>query len=125
MSQYGYKAVQTYYDATLWKTNAPPEVLYDLFKAHKIQTNKEDESKVFVNLAKGTPGDRIFNKPLLRTDIDFDVQKAKEKNEDNPDMKKLLGTKKQHKYFVPTEPNWGPKARAMGGTHKKQKTDDE
>jgi tRNA G26 N,N-dimethylase Trm1 len=31
----GYKAVQTYYDHTLWKTDAPPEVIYDIVKSHK------------------------------------------------------------------------------------------
>lgn len=35
LSNYGYKAVQTYYSSALWKTNAPSEILYDLFKNHK------------------------------------------------------------------------------------------
>ena len=32
LSQLGYKAVQTYYAPRLWKTDAPPEVIYDIVK---------------------------------------------------------------------------------------------
>ena len=28
----GYKTSQTYYNSKLWKTDAPPEVIYDIFK---------------------------------------------------------------------------------------------
>ena len=30
-----YMVNQTYYSPTLWKTNAPPEVVYDIFKQFK------------------------------------------------------------------------------------------
>lgn len=35
LSQHGYKASQTYYSSKLWKTDAPPDIIYDLFKVHK------------------------------------------------------------------------------------------
>ena len=60
INQYGYKAVQTYYNSKLWKTNAPPEVLYDIFKSYKWFLNKNDKEKVFQNLNKTTAGYRIF-----------------------------------------------------------------
>lgn len=28
-----YEACQTFYNSSLWKTDAPPEVIYDLFRA--------------------------------------------------------------------------------------------
>ena len=43
LSQLGYKAVQTYYQSKQWKTDAPPEVLYDIFKAYKTQLYKGDD----------------------------------------------------------------------------------
>jgi len=33
----GYKCAQTYYSHSLWKTDAPPEVVYDVFKKFKHQ----------------------------------------------------------------------------------------
>jgi tRNA (guanine26-N2/guanine27-N2)-dimethyltransferase len=50
MNQLGYKAVQTYYSSKLWKTNAPPHVLYDIFKVFKTQTYKNDKDKILANL---------------------------------------------------------------------------
>ena len=44
INQYGYKAVQTYYNSKLWKTNAPPEILYDIFASRAIIT-------IFINKA--------------------------------------------------------------------------
>lgn len=60
INQYGYKAVQTYYNSKLWKTNAPPEILYDIFKSYKWNLYKNDQKKVFQNLNKTTAGYRIF-----------------------------------------------------------------
>ena len=31
----GYKLAQTYYDPKLFKTDAPPEAIYDIFKSYK------------------------------------------------------------------------------------------
>jgi len=30
-----YKLIQTYYDGDLWRTDAPPEAVYDIFKKWK------------------------------------------------------------------------------------------
>lgn len=60
MNQLGYKAVQTYYNSKLWKTDAPPDVLYDLFKAHKHWQFKNDQAKILANLSEKSAGFRIF-----------------------------------------------------------------
>jgi hypothetical protein len=52
--------VQTYYNSKLWKTNAPPEILYDIFKSYKYYLFKNDKEKVINNLNKTTAGYRIF-----------------------------------------------------------------
>ena len=89
---------------------------------------------MFTNLKPNTVGERIFKKPLIRDDISFDLKKAQEKsgggeNDKDKDsqINQMLGTsgkKKPGKYFVSQEPNWGPKARAMGGVHKSQKKEE-
>lgn len=33
----GFNACQTYYDQRLWKTNAPPQIVYDVAKSYKRQ----------------------------------------------------------------------------------------
>ena len=74
-----------------------------------------DKEKVFANLKPLTVGDRIFKKPLIKGDVSFDVKKVQDSD------KEMLGAsnkKKPGKYFVSQEPNWGPKARAMGGVKK-------
>ena len=85
--------------------------------------------KVLTNLKPGTVGSRIFDKPIIKDDVSFDVKKAKEEaGEGDKKIKEMLGSsnkKKPGKYFVSQEPNWGPKARAMGGAKKKQKKDEE
>lgn len=52
--------MQTYYNSKLWKTNAPPEILYDIFKSYKYNLFKNDKEKVINNLNKTTAGYRIF-----------------------------------------------------------------
>ena len=37
----GFRVCQTYYDAQLWKTDAPPEAIYDILKKHKQDTSPE------------------------------------------------------------------------------------
>lgn len=39
LNQYGYRAFQTYYNPDRWKTDAPPEVLYDIMKHTKWHDN--------------------------------------------------------------------------------------
>ena len=81
----------------------------------------------------GTIGHRIFQKPLLRPDISFDLKKAEEKEGvgqagKGSSLRETLGASvktKPGKYFVSSEPNWGPKARATGGTKRQKKEEDE
>mgnify|MGYP000940867795 CR=1 FL=1 len=60
MKKLGYNAIQTYYNPKYWKTDAPPEVLYDVFKAYKIEMCGGDKEKIMANLKDGTVGWRIF-----------------------------------------------------------------
>lgn len=76
MKQLGYNAVQTYYNAKQWKTDAPPEVLYDLFKVFKTKMYKDEPEKILLNFNKNSAGRRIFAKPLLNPDLDFDYKSA-------------------------------------------------
>ena len=78
MRQLGYNAVQTYYNSALWKTDAPPEVLYDVFKVFKTQLYKNDQEKILANLSANAPGRRIFEKPLLHPELSFDYKEAKQ-----------------------------------------------
>lgn len=107
MNQIGYKAVQTYYNSKLWKTNAPPDVLYDVFKVHKYMQFKNDQTKIFANLSEKSAGYRIFQKPLLNKDLKFDFKNA------DADLKPQV-KERQQKYYVNPQPNWGPKPRATG-----------
>lgn len=108
LTQQGYKTVQTYYNSRQWKTNAPPEVLYNIFKAYKLKQYDGDMTKVLTNLKPGSPGYRIFNKLIPGPEIDFDFKSATK--EDG----KIVSKKKQKKYYENPAPNWGPKPRATG-----------
>lgn len=100
-----YKLAQTYYDPTLWKTDAPPEAIYDIIKAYKKQLCEKEKTDFFLNIHKESPMMTILQKPL-EIEPDFN-------------MEKLEQNKKLRKYFVAPEANWGPKARATGGKDKK------
>lgn len=99
-----YPLCQTYYDSNLWKTTAPPEVIYDIFKSwKKLKTEQGDGYMKNVN--EGTPAHTILSREIS-VNPNFDVEQVKQSVKNQ----KLL-----RKYFTPTEPNWGPKARATGG----------
>ena len=100
----GYKCIQTYYNPKYWKIDAPPEIIYDVFKAYKKSSGHE----LLANLKEGTPGYRIFSKPMINENYEFDHTKATK--EDMTPSKK----KKQKKYYDNPAPNWGPKPRATG-----------
>ena len=97
-----YKAVQTYYDPNLWKTNAPPEVWYDIFKSFKKHHYEQDYMH---NVGENSVAHKILTREIVH-EPSFEVDKAQSK-EENKNLKR--------KYFTATEPNWGPKARATGG----------
>ena len=122
MSQLGHKAVQTYYSADLWKTDAPPEALYRVLAKFKQHELNYDKAKVFGNIKETAPGFKILEKYCDDSKLDFDIKKElkDEKTEQDKeagqedDLEKILRSvkKKQKKYFDNPEPNWGPKARA-------------
>lgn len=100
----GYKVTQTYYDPKLWKTDASPEVVYDIIKAFKKEWCEKEKQDLFLNVHESSPMHLILSKPLeIKPDFN---------------MEKLEQNKKLRKYFVAPEANWGPKARATGGSKK-------
>lgn len=104
----GYKITQTYYEAFLWKTNAPPAVVYDVFKTFKAQREGESDN-VFKNCKEGSIAHKILSLPVVhKPDFEFKEEVVENKQ-------KLL-----RKYFTPTEPNWGPKPRATGAKREKE-----
>jgi hypothetical protein len=52
--------VQSYYDPKLFKTNAPPEVVYDIFKAWKSKVYDDDQEKIMRNINPNGPAYRIL-----------------------------------------------------------------
>ena len=58
----GYMVSQTYYDPKLFKTNAPPEVVYDIFKSWKNHISGNDPKKVFLNVPEGSLAQRIMQR---------------------------------------------------------------
>ena len=72
-----YILCQTYYSGYLWKTNAPPEVIYEVFKQFKLQ--KYPEEDVFRNCKEGTLAHKILSKASLELPINFDVAQVDQK----------------------------------------------
>lgn len=113
----GFKLSQTYYNGDLWKTDAPPEAVYDIFKKWKQLITPD---QYMDNIATTSPARTILEKErTLEADFDYRVPTEGEKGDEAKAGKKRL----MRKYFVPSEPNWGPKPRATGG--KKAKTSPE
>jgi len=59
----GYMLTQTYYEAKLFKTNAPPEAIYGIFKAWKDKFYEGDKEKIMRNIPEGSLAARILSKP--------------------------------------------------------------
>ena len=119
----GYQIVQTYYDGDLYKTDAPPEAIYDVFKKWK----KEQTPDTYLdNVPQTGPARTCLQKPRTY-EADFDFKPPKkgegEAGTEAGAAASLVGRKRLGKYFVPPEANWGPKPRATGG--KKAKTEAE
>lgn len=97
----GYKLVQTYYNPMLYKTDAPHDVIYDIFKAwkkHKLEGKDRDIADKCVGTSLN-----ITSKPIKHTpDFEFDI----------PDIKHNRIKYNQN------PANWGP-MRAANGTTKK------
>ena len=117
----GFKLCQTYYDGDLYKTDAPPEAVYDIFKKFKQESQPE---KYLENVPKTGPARTALEKPRkFEANWEFKIPKASEVSAANGDTQ-LVGKKRQGKYFVPTERNWGPKPRGTGGKKAKTEADD-
>ena len=58
----GFMLTQTYYDAKLFKTNAPPEAVYGIFKAWKNKVYDGDKEKIMRNITDGSLAARILSK---------------------------------------------------------------
>lgn len=52
---------QTYYNANLWKTNAPPEAIYDIFKAFKQEKSANEYMK---NLSETSVAHKILSREI-------------------------------------------------------------
>ena len=120
-SSLGFKLCQTYYDGDLWKTDAPPDAVYDIFKKWKMDSTPDH---YLDNVPKTGPAKATLEKPR-KYEADFDFRPPKKvagEDGDESGVAQLVGKKRQGKYFVPTEANWGPKPRATGG--KRAKTTD-
>ena len=110
-----YKLCQTYYSGELWKTDAPPEAIYDIFKKWKQQMTPET---YLSNVPEGNPGHKALQKPR-EFEADFEYKVPVEVATEGGGEGVKAGTKRlMRKYFTPTEANWGPKPRATGGPKK-------
>ncbi len=102
----GHLATQTYYNPSLFKTNAPPTVVYDILKYFKWQeVAGKEEAKYSGNVKEGSVGRLILQKPI-KHEPSFNHELQNLRNSLN---------KLKRKYLPNPEPNWGPKARATGG----------
>ena len=69
----GFKSCQTFYNGELWKTDAPPEAVYDIFKKFKKEHTQEPYTG---NVAAGSPAVGLLNKPLSHeADFSFEIPK--------------------------------------------------
>lgn len=63
-SSLGYSLTQTYYDPKLFKTDAPPEAIYDIFKQYKKNLSAEDPDFYLKGIKETTPSHSILTKPI-------------------------------------------------------------
>lgn len=101
-----YKLVQAYYSSDQWKTDAPPEAIYDIIKKHKEDTYGRDSEEYLKNVNTESPFRKVLEKPR---EAQADLERGEEILKVEENKPKVL-----RKYFMPTEPNWGPKSRATG-----------
>jgi len=59
-----YMVNQTYYDPKLWKTNASPEVVYDIIKAYKKQLCEKEGTDFMLNIHEQSPMRAILSKEI-------------------------------------------------------------
>lgn len=70
----GYKLVQTYYEPKLWKTDASPEIVYDIFKQFKKEFCEREKQDYMLNIHEQSP---FYNclKRELKVKPDFNTDK--------------------------------------------------
>ena len=93
----GYKFIQSYYDPNLFKTDAPANVLYDVFNKYKKDV---DEKEYYKNVKEESYKYKILEKEIKVNPIFVDTDPK-----EGPHVNK-------GKYLPDPFPNWGPKARA-------------
>lgn len=104
----GYDLAQTYYRPSLFKTNAPHQVVYDIFKSWKIQW-AEQKGKDPKEKCSGTALN-ILSKPVTVTpDFGFEADKIKS------------DLKKNKVKYTNNPPNWGPGTKATSNVKKAEK----
>ena len=103
-----YELVQTYYKPQLYKTNAPPSVVYDIFKSWK-QKSLEGKDKKITDKWSGVALN-IWTKPIEAIP-DFEYQ---------PEVIDQLLKGSKVKYNN-NPPNWGPGIRAASKSKKAEK----
>jgi len=103
----GFKCVQTYYNPNLWKTDAPLQAFYDVYKSFwfiLMEKEGKDPKTIIEEFPEDSKPRRILSKPIVyKPDFEFEP-----KEEDK------LKQKQRGQYFVNPESHWGPRARAVG-----------
>jgi len=82
-----------YYNADLFKSDAPPEVIYDVFKQYKLENYKKD-----------------FMKNINENSYKYKILKKEVKH--IPTFYEFEGSLHTGKFFSNPTSNWGPKAKA-------------
>ena len=103
-----YDLVQTYYKPSLYKTNAPHKVIYDIFKAWKLK-NVEKNNRLITHNWSGIALN-ILKKPIsVEPNFEFEPDKIDQHLKDT-----------KVKYNT-NPPNWGPGSRAAPKVKKAEK----
>lgn len=97
----GYKAVPSYIEQNEFRVNCSIPVVYNLFKAWKLQAVGEEN--MLKNVKPGTASHRFLTRPL---DPDFKPDFSKI----TPEAKRLH--ERESLFFPNPEKDWGPKTRA-------------
>jgi len=82
-----------YYNADLFKCDAPPEIIYDVFKQYKIENYKKDLLK---NINENSYKYKILRKEVKHIPTFYEYQ----------------GSLHIGKFLSNPTKNWGPKAKA-------------
>ena len=90
----GHKMAYCYYDPNLFKTDAPAEVIYDIFKKYK--TDNYTKETLFKNMKDDSYKSRILKKEIIHKATFYEFQ----------------GENCGGKFLSNPTKNWGPKSKA-------------